>query len=1018
MNDQHDDRHRGAEPQWPTGEDPDGGAHTRGAGDRPERPNTPPGGFARPQGAPRHGTPSGGIPRAARPGGPGGPGHGAPNQGGPGPGQGGPAQGGRPPGTPPGGIPQGTPPGGISHGTPPGGIPQGTPPGGISQGTPPGGVPQGGRRRLPEPGGPGAQGGRPGGPGVPGPGVPSPGGPNAGGPGVPGAANADPNATRQVPRGAARPNTPPGGIRRPGPNGPGAPGRPPAGGPGGPRRPGEEPTDLLPPVHQTVAREPELLTHREDDIAIEPFYEDEYEDDDEPTPEEAKALRRKKIWRRVRRVSYVGLFLMILGPIVAFAIAYQLVDVPNPEQVAFEQNKAVTILYADESVMTKIAPSGANRTLVKYEDLPDHLKKAVFAVEDPTFETNPGFDFTAIARAVWYQVTDRNSGGSGLTQQYVKQASQQDQNTLSRKFTELVKSYKMSEQQDKDDILTAYLNTIYLGRSAYGVKEAAKVYFNKDNLNDLTPAESALIAGMIQSPSLSEDAEYVSFRWNHAMDQMLRFGWITQEYRDSQPQPQLRPAAEALQNGLEGTRLLIQNQIIAEMAEDMDWTMEQAHQSGVTIHTTIDPKMQLAAEQAVSEVMEGQTEGLQQSLTAIDPNSGAVRAYHAGLDGNGIDYARGTVQEAGSSFKPFDLVAALHRGKGLGSTYDGVSPKTFPGGPGPQDDVVIRNATASNCGKECSLRKAMELSLNTVFYDLVANEIGPQAVADAAFEAGIPRSVKVEGKEKQLLVGENGGAPGTGIAIGGGEAQVRPFDMASAYATFAARGVYHKPFFISKITDADGQTIKQHVDESRSAFDSDPQKSQDIADNVTESLKPVISFSKLDCAGKRECAGKTGTHELPGSTDQNSKAWMVGYTPSLATSVWMGRNRGDEPLVNAKGKAIFGSGLPGEIWKKFMDKALEGTPQEKFPKARPMGEYEDRKVTPTGTTTTTPKDDDNNKTTTSTRPTTTRDDPTTTTTTRTTPCVGLRCPTTTTSEPEPNPNPDPIGGGGGSPPTR
>ncbi len=938
-------------------------------------------------------------------------------------------------------------------GTPPGGIPQGTPPGGIPQGggTPPGGVPRGGRRRAPEPGEGGgrhgADNGPPGeGPGVRrgpgdagrgnGPGAPMPGagpsragapggaGPRAGGPGpgvsgpgagVPSAANSDPNATRQVPRAPVRPNTPPGGIRRPGPNGPVPPGRPPTGGPGGPggpRRPGEEPTDLLPPVHQTVAREPELLTHREDDLELEPYYEDD-EYDDEPTEEEAKALRRKKIWRRVRRITYVGLFLAILGPIVAFAVAYQVVDVPNPEKVAFEQAKAITIYWADGTEMTKIAPSGANRTMIKYEDIPDQVKKAVFAAEDPTFETNPGFDFTAIARAVWYQMNGKKSGASGLTQQYVKQATTEKDETLTRKFTEMVRSYKMSEQQDKNDILTAYLNTIYFGRSAYGVKEAAKVYFNKNDLKELTQAEAAVLAGMIQNPSRSEEPAYVLERYQYVMGQLRTYQWIDQGYFDANlTPPALRPAAELQAGGLDGARLLIQNQVIAEL-ESMDWSMERAHQTGAGIHTTLDPKMQLAAEEAVNEVMEGQTEGLRQSLTAIEPTSGAVRAYHAGLDGNGIDYARGTLQEAGSSFKPFDLVGALHKGKGLGSTYDGVSPKTFPNGT--DDPLIIRNAsdTGNTCGKKCPLRKAMEMSLNTVFYDLVANEIGPQAVADAAFEAGIPKSVYVNGAEQQLLVSEGGGPPNTGIAIGGGEARVRPFDMASAYATFAARGTYHKPFFITKITNAQGDVLAQHLDETRSAFDADPQKSQDIADNVTESLKAVIPYSKLDCAGGRECAGKTGTHELPG-TRQNSKAWMVGYTPSLSASVWVGRDRGDEALLDKDGGSVYGAGLPGQIWKKFMDKALDGTPPAKFPKAKPMGQYEDPKAPPP---TTTPKEDDEDRnkppsTTTQQRP--TRDETTTTEPTKPTSCLPIRCQSTTTT---PNPNPDPIGGGG-SPPTR
>ncbi|MEU4801561.1 transglycosylase domain-containing protein [Actinosynnema sp. NPDC023587] len=823
---------------------------------------------------------------------------------------------------------------------------------------------------------------------------------------MPGPANADPNATRQVPRGPARPTTPPGGTRRPGPNGPVPPGRPPAGGPGGPpRRPGEEPTDLLPPVHQTVAREPELLTHREDEVELEPFYEDDYED--EPTPEEAKVLRRKKIWRRVRRVTYVGLFLMILGPIVAFAIAYQLVNVPNPEQVAFEQAKAITILYSDGSEMTKIAPSGANRTLVKYEDLPDQLKQAVFAAEDPTFETNPGFDFTAIARAVFYQATGRDSGGSGLTQQYVKQATTEDQGTLSRKFTEVVKAYKMSESQDKKDILTAYLNTIYLGRSAYGVKEAAKVYFNRNDLKELTQPEAALLAGMIQSPGRSEEPLYVKERWNYVMDQLVKGNWIDQEYRNAQQQPELRPLAEIESNGLDGTRLFIRMQVEAEMAK-VDWPVERAQKSGAIVHTTIDPTLQTAAERAVSDKLAGEDPDLRASMSAIDPATGAVRAYMGG-DGNGIDYQKGTLQEPGSSFKPFDFVAALQKGEGAGKLYDGSSPRTFPGR---GENRPVRNSLGVSCAvpKQCSVREAMVKSVNTVFFDM-AMQIGTGNVAEAAHQAGIPREINYDGGTRKLLVGEDGGVPDGNISIGGGQTLVRPFDMTSAYATFAARGVYHEPFFITKITNAAGDMIHQHVDVTSPAFDTDATKSQDIADNVTDVLKEIPTKSNIGCAEKRDCAGKTGTHELA-DTSQNAKAWMVGYTPTLSVGVWLGTDTGSKALINNLGRDIYGSGIPGQIWQQFMNQAMNGQPVDRFPKANAIGQIEAPKIVPT-TTTTVPRDVEE-KTTTTTPPKPTEVEPTTTTTT--TRCLGRQCQTTTvpTSEPTiPNPNPDPIGGGGG-----
>ncbi|MEV0676908.1 transglycosylase domain-containing protein [Actinosynnema sp. NPDC050436] len=781
------------------------------------------------------------------------------------------------------------------------------------------------------------------------------------------------------------------------------PGRPPAGGPGGPpRRPGEEPTDLLPPVHQTVAREPELLTHREDEVELQPFYEDDY--DDEPTPEEAKALRRKKIWRRVRRVSYVGLFLMILGPIVAFAIAYQLVNVPNPEQVASEQAKAITILYADGTEMTKIAPSGANRTLVKYEDLPPQLKEAVFAAEDPTFETNPGFDFTAIGRAVWYQATGRDSGGSGLTQQYVKQATDEDQGTLSRKFTEVVKAYKMSEQQDKKDILTAYLNTIYLGRSAYGVKEAAKVYFNRNELSELTQPEAALLAGMIQSPGRSEEPLYVEERWKYVMNQLVKGGWITQEYRDAQQQPPLRPLAEVQSGGLDGTRLFIRMQVEAEMAED-GWDLNRAQRSGVTVHTTINPALQAAAEQAVKEQLEGQDPELRASMSAIDPATGAVLAYMGG-DGTGIDYQKGTLQEPGSSFKPFDFVAALQKGEGAGKLYDGSSPRTFPGR---GENRPVRNSPGVACvvPTQCSVREAMVKSVNTVFFDM-AMQLGTGKVAEAAHQAGIPREIKYDGSMRKLLVGEDGGVPDGNISIGGGQTLVRPFDMTSAYATFAARGVYHRPFFVSKITNAAGDILHQHVDVTNPAFDQDATKSQDIADNVTDVLKEIPTKSNIGCADKRDCAGKTGTHELA-DTSQNAKAWMVGYTPTLAAGVWLGTDMGNKALVNNKGKDIYGSGVPGLIWQQFMNQAMNGQPVEKFPKPKPIGQLEAPKITTT-TTTTTPKEPEEQQPVTTTTPPKQTTETTTTTTTK--PCPPRLCPTQTTTEPE-NPNkPDPIGGGG------
>ncbi|GAA3859880.1 transglycosylase domain-containing protein [Saccharothrix violaceirubra] len=966
MNDQYDDRQRGGEPQWPTGEDPDGGAQR--PDDRPRggpgpRQGTPPGGFDRPRGGPAPGQDGGpgGQRRPAAPGPNGSRGPGPGDQGGPGP-----RTGGRP--------------GPAGQGGPNGPRPGPNGPGGPGPNGP-----------GPVPGGPGPHSGP---------------GPNGG----QGTQRMDTPPQRPAPPGGVRRPMGPGGPVPPGGRGPGGPRRP--GGPGPDRRPGEEPTELLPSAHQSSRREPELLTHREDELLVDPVDDDEeYEDDDELTDEEQRKQRRKKIWRRVRRTSYVLLGLMILGPVVAFAIAYQVVTVPVPEEVAANQNKAVTILYANGDVMTKIAPNGANRTMIKYEDLPEHVKQAIYAAEDPTFETNPGFDFTALARAGWYQVTGRDSGGSGLTQQYVKKATENDAPTLSRKFTEIVKAYKMSKQQGKEEILTAYLNTIYFGRSAYGIKTAAYMYFGKNDLKELTPSEAALLAGMIQNPSKSENTQYSKDRWEYTMRQMLKFKWIDQAYFDSQTYPAPKPLEELQQHGLDGTDLFIRTMVMAELEAKGGFTESEALRSGITIHTTIDPVMQDKADAVIKNVMKGQPENLRYSMSAIDPTTGAVRVYWAGTDLN-IDYQTGTLQEPGSSFKPFDFVAALKQGEGAGEVYDGSSPREFPGRTG-RNAVFNSPNVACEVPKHCSVREAMVRSVNTVFFDMVATKYGPQAVADSAFGAGIPKEVELaDGPHKLLAADEkDGGVTDANISIGGGTTRVRPFDMTAAYASFASRGVYREPFFISKITDAAGDTVYTHVDKSKPAFDADQKKSEDIADNVTDVLKDIPGRSKnTTCSAKRACAGKTGTHEKEGSSE-NTRAWMVGYTPSLSVGVYMGSESGKDAIKNAKGEDVYGSGLPGQIWRDFIDQALADKPSEPFAKPNPIGKLSAAPVVPSTTApkTTTPERTSQTPTTTS-EPEETTDRPTGTKPTR--PCMPPLCPTGTTQPTKPTLEPtDPIGNG-------
>lgn len=646
------------------------------------------------------------------------------------------------------------------------------------------------------------------------------------------------------------------------------------------------------------------------------------------------AQRRKRRWKIIRRSLYAFICLFFVLPASAFAITYFLVDVPTPESVAAQQDKVVTYLYSDgETEMGRDIPAdGGNRILLKPHEITPVVKHAVYAAEDSTFETNPGFDISGILRAVYNQLTGGVGGGSTITQQYIKVATENDDYSITRKWTEIVKAFKMSNEQSKSEIITAYLNTIYFGRGASGIQTAAQAYFGKDAV-DLNASEAALLAGMIQQPSRSENPEVREKRWNYVMDQMVANNWLSQAERDKATLPELIPIEEARPETISGPKKYIQQRVKQEL-EDKGYPEEDLQSGGYRVHLTIDKEAQEAAEKAVEQVMQGQPDMLKEALVAVDPDTGGVLAYYGGpyeADGNQYDWASAQ-RNPGSSFKPFDLVALLKQGKGLGEVYDGSSPREFGG-------REVRNSENAQCEYPCSVAEAMERSINTVFFDIVVNEVGPQAVADAASDAGIPE--KGDGVNPLPTMDKLDG----NISIGGGDIMVSPLHMASAYATFAADGIRHEPHFVAKLTTADGEVVfdetSEVATEGEPAFSDDPEESKRIAGNVTKSLIPVVEGdSRLACAGGRPCAGKTGTHQYEDQNgmrvNENSEAWMVGYTPQVSAAVWVGSGE-HQPIRNANNAPIYGSGLPGEIWKTFMDSYLQGKPMEQFEQVEPIG---------------------------------------------------------------------------------
>ena len=640
--------------------------------------------------------------------------------------------------------------------------------------------------------------------------------------------------------------------------------------------------------------------------------------------------RRALNWKWVRRGLIIGVVAIVVLPIVTFAMAYLIVDVPQPGDI--RTNQVSTILASDGTTeLAKIVPPEGNRVDINIDQVPQHVRDAVLAAEDRDFYSNPGFSFSGFARAVKNNVFGGDTqGGSTITQQYVKNALVGSQRAgiggVVRKAKELVIATKMSNEWSKDQVLQAYLNIIYFGRGAYGIAAASKAYFNKP-VEQLTTADGALLAALIQRPSTLDpavDPQGSAARWNWVLDGMVTIGALAPTDRAAQVFPQTVPPGQSrAESQTTGPRGLIEREVTRELLDLFNIDERTLNTQGLQITTTIDPKAQEAAEKAVNKYLEGQDPDMRAAVVSIDPKSGGVKAYYGGSDAQGFDFAQAGLQ-TGSSFKVFALVAALQQGIGLGYQVDS-APLNVNG-------ITINNVEGESCGT-CSIAEALKRSLNTSYYRLMLKlKNGPSDVAAAAHQAGIADSFP--GVGHTLSEDGKGGPPNNGIVLG--QYQTRPIDMASAYATLAASGVYRAPHFVQKVVNSEGQVL----------FDASTQDSGDsqridkaVADNVTSAMQPIAGYSNgHNLAGGRPSAAKTGTTQL-GDTGANKDAWMVGFTPSLATAVWVGTTQGNKPLVNKWGSPVWGSTLPSDIWKSTMDGGLQGTSHESFPKPTAIGGY-------------------------------------------------------------------------------
>ena len=637
--------------------------------------------------------------------------------------------------------------------------------------------------------------------------------------------------------------------------------------------------------------------------------------------------RRRRIARRVGILGTWVLALIALIMVASVVAFYTLTNVPRPEDITLPQ--VATIEYSDGSVMARIGTE--NRTIVPLSKVPVPVRYAVVAAEDRGFYSEPGVSIKGTLRAAISDLTGGDTqGGSGITQQYVKNAYLNSSRTVSRKLRELAIAVKLSRNYSKDQILEFYLNTVYFGRGAYGIEAAAETYFNETS-DKLTTSQGALLAALLKAPSTYDPANDMTAsksRWQYVVDGMVSIKQLTADQAAALTFPATQPPTDQAALGASGPTALVVNRVLAELQAD-GISQSDIQDKGLHVLTTIDKNAQTDAVNAINATftnLSPKQANIKNALIAVNPTTGGVLAYYGGPGPGGknyagqpdsFDYAGAGCRPPGSSFKPYTLATALTQT--LANKPPLYTIKTVVDG---RQTVTIDGTQISNdpSDKQYSgmvpIDFAMKVSLNTAF-DGLAYAIGPSNVAATAHAAGIEKTC--------------GGVPtlqnadgSTSFGIGIGDYPVHPIDQAIGYATLANGGTANAAYMVQKVTDAKGDQLFEHKAAGTRALD------QRVANDTTLTLEPVASFSGVGLGKGRQSAAKTGTEGILTGPDagQNSDAWMVGYTPQVSTAVWVGSGNSTQAIYNSSGGAEYGRDLPGRAWKAFMDAYLNNQPNQ------------------------------------------------------------------------------------------
>ncbi len=618
--------------------------------------------------------------------------------------------------------------------------------------------------------------------------------------------------------------------------------------------------------------------------------------------------RRRRI--RKLRLSALLLLLVLLGATsftfgLITAVASQ-IPTCDPGHV---QREVDGHIYANDGHTILATLRGAeSRILISTNDIAPIMQQAIVAIEDKRFYEHNGVDLRGIGRAVWADVASKKvvQGGSTITQQFVKNSCVTSARTISRKLKEAALAWQLEQRWPKLRILTAYLNTIYFGNGAYGIQRAAQTYFNT-TASRLTLPQAALLAGIPADPSRFDpvvNPRTARARRLEVLKAMFAQGEISARDLKRAARAPLPRAADVHLPGIQGPAPYFVNYVKQQLIEK--YGTRKVFGGGLNVQSTIDLRLQKLARQAIETVLK-EPNGPSAALVSIRPKTGEVVAMYGGdnFRQSQFNLAVQGERQPGSAFKPFVLATALKQGISPVTTFPSKPVSIFIG----DKYWPVHNYENDYIGS-ADLATATVVSDNSIFAQLT-RLVGPANVARTAHELGITRHLNPY------------------FAIGLGADAVSPLEMARAFSTFAnggrrvdSSGFGNRPRAIARISNAEGKMVEDNRPVNHVALNSDQNAL------LTSILEGVITSGtgKRARLADRTVAGKTGT------TENYGDAWFVGYTPQLATAVWIGYPTKLTPMLSQyHGQAVAGGTFPADIWRVFNQLALAGTTPESFP---------------------------------------------------------------------------------------